>query len=233
MAENKKNNKSPLDFIDNLLGSDPSSAPSSKEKNDSGSVGLIQSENLKIAQKRILELDEEIERLRRENEQLIAAGQTLQRRVDELTSATENLSRRLNDEKSSFEDERRLLTDAQQAKDRENARLRTKVEELEIRLSTDLKKIRVRERELENRLEIMKVESAALVRNKDEMILEMKRRVDQLTLEAEHHRSRESHMNEQIQNDQEKIRRVVKAMRLAMSLLEDEDSAVTPLKKVK
>ncbi len=68
-----------------------------------------------------------------------------------------------------------------QYKESEVAKARLRVEELESRRKTDFKKIRVRERELENRLELLRAEKSALVRSKDEYILEQKRKIDQLS----------------------------------------------------
>ena len=99
---------------------------------------------------------------------------------------------------------------------------RRRVEELELRLSTNIQKIRVRERELENRLELVKMEGAALIRTKDEMILEAKRTIDQLNLELNNYRGKNQELNRQSNDKQETLRRTVKALRLALSMLEGE-----------
>ena len=249
MSEQKGGGKFAMGIVDALLGKDQQKAddrlPDFKRLETPKGIfstpghlptteaALAQSENLRVAQQRILELEEEIERLRRENEKLIAAGQTLNRRIDETSSKLESTVRRLEEEKDSREDEKRVLSESINAKDRELGRVSGKVEELEIRLNTDLKKIRVRERELENRLEIMKMESSAVVRNKDEIILDLKRRLDQLNSDIENQRSRESISSEKLEKEQEKTRRAVKAMRLALSLLEDEEVSQSPLKRAK
>ncbi len=228
-----KDQQKPDSNLPEFEGKSPSRNPFSAGHLPTTEAALAQSENLRVAQQRILELEEEIDRLRRENEQLIAAGRTLNQRVEDLTTKFEKASRQASEQEENFSEEKRLLMESIQAKDREMGRLSGKVEELEMRLATDLKKIRVRERELENRLEIMKMEGAAVIRNKDEIILDLKRRIDQMNLDVEQHRTREGAMNDRIEKDGEKIRRVVKAMRLALSLLEDEDQNATPLKKVK
>src|SRR5690606_17266616 len=92
--------------------------------------------------------------------------------------------------------------------------------EYEVRLSTNLQKIRVRERELENRLELVKVEGSALVRSKDEMILDMKRQIDQLNMELENYRNKGQELNQRLHEKQEMLRRTVKALRLALTMLE-------------
>ncbi len=106
------------------------------------------------------------------------------------------------------------------ARDRELSDMKLKIEEYEMRLTSNLQKIRVRERELENRLELVKMESAAVVRSKDELILELKRQLDQLTSEIENYRTKSQELNKQISDKQDLERRTVKALRLALSLLE-------------
>lgn len=186
-------------------------------------AALATSENLRIAQSRILDLEQELVRLRTDNEQLAAAGETLRRRADELFSQHANLQERLTRTNETKEHELEILRGAQQLKDKEVGALRLKIEEMETRLSTNIQKIRVRERELENRLELVKMESSALVRNKDEIILDLKRQLDQSNLELENYRSKGHELNRQINDKQEMLRRTVKALRIALSMLEGED----------
>ncbi len=197
----------------------------------SSEAALKQSESLRIAQTRISELEQELERIRRENEDLAAAGETLRRRADELISKTENLDIKERETHRIADEERKVLRGQMQAKDRENAELRARVEEIELRLESNFKKIRVRERELEHRLEIVKMESQTLVSTKDKMILELKRQLDQLVHENDHAKAKSQEMFGQYKDKQETIRRVVRALRIALTILEGDDETVGPLKK--
>lgn len=202
----------------------------------SGAMGaseaaLAQSENLRLAQDRILELEKEIERLRIENEELGAAGETLRRRSDELLSLNEELERKLEHEVSTLNQEKEILRNSRDLLRKEVEELKQKNTELELRISTNIQRVRVRERELENRLELVRVESKALVRSKDEMILDLKRQIDQLNLELNNYRVKSQDLNKQIAERQETLRRTVKALRLALSMMEGEEQP--PLKKAK
>ena len=110
-------------------------------------------------------------------------------------------------------------------KQKQSDELERKVSEMEMRLSTSIQKIRVRERELENRLELVRMEGQALIRNKDEMILDLKRQIDQLTIELESYRTKGQDLNKQLDDKQEMLSRTVKALRLALSLLEGNDGS--------
>lgn len=197
----------------------------------SAEAALKQSESLRIAQSRISDLEAELERLRRENEQLATAGETLRRRSDELLSKAESLEMQVRESAKILDEEKKVLRGQLQGKDRENSDLRGRIDEMENRLENNFKKIRVRERELEHRLEIIKMESATLVSTKDKMILELKRQIDQLVHETEYGKQKSQELFNQYKEKQETIRRVVRALRIALTILEgDEDAA--PLKKV-
>ncbi len=191
-------------------------------------AALAQSESLRIAQQRLIDLESEIERLRLQNEELAAAGETLRRRTDELLAQNQKRESDYQNAVSTFEQEKELLTGSKEALQRDLEQQRRKAEELELRISTNIQKIRVRERELENRLELVKMESAALIRSKDEMILELKRNIDQLNLELNNYRAKNQELNRQTTDKQEMLRRTVKALRLALSMLEGEEEAAKP-----
>lgn len=199
----------------------------------SSDAALIQSENLRVAQQKIFELEEEISRLRTDNEQLAAAGETIRKRADELHSENELINKKLTDLKERQESENEILNASLKAKDREVKELKLKNDEFEMRLSSNLQKIRVRERELENRLELIKMESTAVVRSKDEMILDLKRQIDQLSNELENYRTKGQELNRQLDEKQEALRRTVKALRLALNMLEGSNDEEAGIKKAK
>jgi len=196
---------------------------------------FMQAENLKIAQQRIVELEKDIERLRKENEVFISASEISQQKLEDLSVKVNNLERSKYELKDQSESELKIFRDGLQVKDNEILRLRTKVEELESRLGNDLKKIRVRERELENRLELSKMEKSALSRSKDETILDLKRRLDHLNSEIENYKDRVVDLNQKLEANHEQFGRTVRALRIALTNLEvnENTSSITiaPMKK--
>lgn len=197
---------------------------------------FAQAENLKMAQQRILELEKEIDRLRKENELLSSAAEISRLRMDELGSQIQNLERQKHELREVNESELQIFKDGLSAKDAEILRLRNKVDELELRLSNDLRKVRVRERELENRLELSKAEKAALLKAKDESILELKRKTETLESEVESYQNKIIELGQKIESNQEQFARTVRALRLALTNLEVSDGTspsitLAPLKK--
>lgn len=183
---------------------------------------LIQSENLKVAQDKIFELEDEISRLRTENEKLVAAGEALRTENETLSSEAESKTNKLLNLKETIDQEREVFDVSSKAKDRELKDLRVKMQEFEQRLTTNIQKIRVRERELENRLELVKMENAALTRNKDEMLLDLKRQIDHLNMEIGNYRGKSQQLNKQMTEQHDVLRKTVKALRLALSMLEGQ-----------
>jgi hypothetical protein len=197
----------------------------------SGDATLAQAESLKLAQQRILELEKEVEKYRQENEELASAGEIIRNRSEELTARVFALEKEKQEASDSLQNELVIVKGTLQYKETEVGKARQKIEELETRLKSDFKKIRVRERELENRLELVKAEKTALLRAKDENILELKRKIDHLQSELDNYRGKVLELNKTIEANQEQFKRTVRALRLALSNLEVKEENVVPLKK--
>ncbi len=189
-------------------------------------ASLAQSENLKLAQQRIIELEKSLEKVREDNIQLVTAGDLMRKKADELMARLESLEAKYQLDLSSFKDEKELLKATLSSRDQEMNRLKSQIDEMELRLSSTVQKVRVRERELENRLELVKMENAALIQNKDEFILELKRQIDQLNMELDNFRNKGQELNRQLTDKQEMLKRTVKALRIALTMLEGAEDTV-------
>jgi len=192
---------------------------------------LAQAENLKIAQQRILDLEKEVEALRAENEELASAGEIVRSRTDDLSVRINSLEKEKQEAHESAQSEMLILKGNLQYKEAEVAKARMKVDELETRLKSDFKKIRVRERELENRLELLRAEKSALVRSKDEYILDQKRKIDQLSMELDNYRKKCLELNKALDANQDQFKRTERALRLALTNLEASEDKAVPFKK--
>lgn len=198
----------------------------------SSDSNLAQSENLRIAQEKILDLEKENEKLRSQNEELIAASEIVKERADLLTGQLHEFKADRDSLEQSFKNENGILKSQIMRKDAEIVKASMKIEELESRMKFDLKKIRVRERELENRLELIRAEKNALVKTKDEQILDVRRKLDQVQLEVESYRHKCVELNKVIDTNQESFKRTTRALRLAMANLELQEENKPALKKV-
>lgn len=190
-------------------------------------ASLAQSENLRIAQNRILELEQRLEALRTENMDLATAGEIVRKKVDELRAKSDSAEKKYSLDISSLQNERDFLKASLDARDQEILNLKDQLEEMDVRLKSTLQKVRVRERELENRLELVKMESSAIIHNKDEFLLELKRQMDQLNMETDNYRNKTHELNRQLAEKQELLRRTVKALRLSLTMLEGSEDSST------
>jgi len=193
---------------------------------------LAQAENLKIAQEKILELEKENEKLRMQNEELIAASEIVKERADLLTGQIYEYKNDKDGLEQSFKNELNLVKSQHNRKDAELQKAQQKIDELDSRLKFDMRKIRIRERELENRLELIRAEKNALVKSKDESILDLRRKLDQLQMEVESYRQKCVELNKVIETNQDSFKRTTRALRLAMANLELQEESKAPLKKV-
>lgn len=191
-----------------------------------GELSLRQTENLRLAQERINELEDEIDQLRRENDELASAGETYKQINEKYYHDIENLRREIVDVKESVHNEMLIYKKSNAEKDKKIKEYRQQIEDLNSRIEVNFRKIRKREKELEHRLEIAKIDELAVIKSKDKMILDLKRRMDQVTIESDNFKQKSQQNFEELQKKQHLMRGVVRALRLALTKLEgDIDSS--------
>lgn len=102
--------------------------------------------------------------------------------------------------------------------------LSLKKEEWKERIREDLKRIKLKERELENKYELLKRDTGTLLDSKDKHLLELKNKNDAFELEMEALEERLRKSNTALSNIDAKKQRLVETLKLAISLLEEIDS---------
>jgi len=98
------------------------------------------------------------------------------------------------------------------------------MERLKERVRSDIRKIRVREKELENRLEIMKKDSAALIGATENKIIELKRKLDLLEFNMDLLQDQYSREREGSLKLREKLAKAAQVVRVAGGLLSAEQA---------
>ena len=190
------------------------------------SISLKQSENLRVAQERIIALEEEIDRLRKENEELISAGDIFRERMDKMAVQNDNLKKSYEESREEFQEEKKTLMDTLNDQSREMDKMVLKNKELEKRLSNNIQQIRVRERELENRLELMKLDSQTLVREKDQYILDLKRQIDRTKMDIETQKNRYTETEQKLTEQKSQTRRAARGLQMALHILRGNDFSI-------
>lgn len=122
-----------------------------------------------------------------------------------------------------LEEDQKAKTRARESLERELLELERKKEEWKSRVSEDLRRIRLKERELETKHELLKRDSQALLDSKDKHLLELKRKCDALELEMEEFETKLRSQGAVVANVEARKKRLLETMRLALSLLEGID----------
>lgn len=95
-------------------------------------------------------------------------------------------------------------------------------EKLKERVRLDIRKIRVREKELESKLEILKKDSETLIAARENKILELKRKVDLLEFNYDTLQDKNEQERQNVEKANEKIERILKVLKLALGVVEAE-----------
>lgn len=200
-----------------------SSSSDSYTKENENKLGHI--EQIRIAQNRISQLEKEVETLKWDNEKIGAAAQLLQKKCEELNDQKQKIEGRFENIEINATEENKVLKSKIDKKTDEYRELKSKFEDLESRLAQDIRRSGGRERDLENRLELIKMEKISLVASKDEIILNLKRQIDQLQFEVEGYRKKTTELQKNIEANDEQIRRTVRALRLALTNLDQSEES--------
>lgn len=188
--------------------------------------------HLKIAQQRILTLEKEIDQLREENDLLSLAVQTGKVQLEDFSRKFKQIEQLRIDEQEQAQAELKVYQDNLNNKESERLELEAKISTLENAISKEIKQVRKRERELENRLEMSKLERAAILKSKDDSILGLKRKVEELQSEIKNYQNQYKLVNSKVDQQQSQLSRTVKALRLALAHLESSSEISSiPFKK--
>ena len=193
-------------------------------------IGLA--DNLRMVQSRLQQVESELDRVLKENESVQSELDSAKKFSQEMQAQAERYEAERSEILENHSAELQALKESLAEAQKNNKKLKSQNDHLEERLSQDFRKIRIRERELENRLEIAKIEKEALIRTKDEVILDLKRKLDEAGAEISTYRNRVNELGKAVDQNNQQVIRTVRTLRLALSNLEGADLAAKPhLKK--
>ena len=180
-------------------------------------VQLEQSKYLSKAEEKITHLEQEIERLQQENEELGSCGKGLSDEMDKAKIRYENLKKLYEDSLEDFKNERRIFMDTSEEQKKQIEKITQENEGLKKRLTGDFKNIRVRERELENRLELVQMDKQTLLRKKDENILHLKRETGKLKHQMNQYKNQQNEVLQKFKNQENRLRGAVKGLQIVLN----------------
>ncbi len=171
-----------------------------------------------------------------EEDKLLHNRQTLNMRaeLDEKKIELSIVRKKLNEDISELKDRLRLEEERRLILEEKNRILREEVDKASQKNRIDVKKVQMHERELEQRLELLKADAETQIRNRDLKILELKRKIDAMEFDMESIQTQEKRTVESRFELEDKLEKAIKTLRGAISVLEDETdkgAALDALKK--
>lgn len=126
-----------------------------------------------------------------------------------------------------LEQERRKL-----AEERAKA-YQLEVQTLQQKVKMEVKKVSSREKELEQKLELLKSDAETQIRHRDLKILELKRRIDAMEFDLDAMNVNEQKSAGDKQELEGKLDKAIKTLRMAIGILETDDPKLATLEKLK
>lgn len=147
----------------------------------------------------------------------------------ELTIIRKKLNEEINDLKDrlKFFDEKKLILEEK------NRILSQELDRASQKNKMDVKKVQLREKELEQKLELLKSDAESQIRHRDLKILELKRKIDAMEFDMESITTQEKRSVESRFELEDKLEKAIKTLRGAITVLEDESDQTNVLDALK
>ena len=185
-------------------------------------IDLKNADYIKFAQDKIKNLEKQLFDLRAECEELARAGDHFKNLADERGQKVKNLEAKVDELESLSSEEKKILQESLSSKDLRINTMQEHIENLEQELESRYNRVRVRERDLEGRLEILKKEQFAVAKSKDEMILKLKSQNEGIKSDLEKLRAQSQKVTSHLQDKEDALRRTMKALKLSLTMLESQ-----------
>jgi hypothetical protein len=171
-----------------------------------------------------------------EEDKVLQARQTLSFRaeLDERKIELVIIRKKLNEEINDLKDRLKLYDEKRLILEEKNRILLQELDKAAQKNKIDVKKVQMRERELEQKLELLKSDAETQIRNRDLKILELKRKIDAMEFDMESISQQEKRSVESRFELEDKLEKAIKTLRSAITVLEDESdrsNALSALKK--
>lgn len=179
------------------------------------------------------ELLKKIERL--EEDRVMHNRQTLTMRaeLDEKKIELSIIRKKMTDEISDLKDRMKIQEERKLILEEKNRVLLQELDKAGQRNRMDVKKVQMRERELEQRLELLKSDAETQIRHRDLKILELKRKIDAMEFDMESITTQEKRSVESRFELEDKLDKAIKTLRSAITVLEDESDKSNALEALK
>lgn len=170
-----------------------------------------------------------------EEEKLLNQRSNLTQRaeLDEKKIELSIIRRKLNEEIIDLKDKIKVLEERVLIQEEKNKYLQQELDKAGQKNKIDVKKVMFRERELEQKLELLKADAETQIRNRDLKILELKRKIDGMEFDMESITQQEKKTLESRFELEDKLDKAIRTLRTAISSLEENGERSTTLEAIK
>lgn len=200
--------------------------------------GISDEKDLINMQSTIREIREErqeflnrIQQLETLNKELKQENLTLKAELDEKRIELSVVQKRQVSDREDVREKLRLSEEKKLLYEEKLKRVEREYEKLEHKVHIDVEKVRKRERELENQLELVKMDAQAQIKTRDSKIMDLKRKMDSLEFNVKTSATREQKNLEEKLRLEARMEKVMEQLRSSVRMLEDEVS-VEDIKKI-
>jgi hypothetical protein len=180
----------------------------------------VLSSQLKSVQDQVASLEGTVREERAKNAELLLISQEQRRKIDDFEKEKAVLIESLQKDAGDLKFQAKSKTEKARLLESQVKEATEEMERLKERVRSDIRKIRVREKELENRLEIAKKDAEALIAARETKIIDLKRKLDLLEFNLDLLQGRFSKERETNAKLKERQVKAGQAMRVAMGLLD-------------
>jgi len=180
----------------------------------------VLSGQLKAAQDQIALMEKTIRDERAKNVEFSHVVNEQKQKIDNFETDQSGLSDSFQSEIAELRFQARAKSDKARVLENQVREITEEMEQLKIRVRMDIRKIRVREKELENRVEVMKKDSEALMSARENKIIELKRKLDLLEFNMDLLQDQYAREKEHSTKLREQLARVAQVVRVAGGLLD-------------
>ena len=126
-----------------------------------------------------------------------------------------------------------VSNDRREVLEEKNRQFEKEYENLNRKVKVDITKVRSRERDLENKLEMLRADAEMQIRNRDQKILELKRKIDTLQFDVENIQVQERKVVTNNHQLEDKMQKVIRSLRRAIGELEEDGSSIRSIEEIK
>jgi hypothetical protein len=168
-------------------------------------------------------LVDKIETLERQHELDKRENLNLKSELEEKKIEISIIKKRFSQQLDEMKYNQQLLEEKKRLLEEKNSSFQKEYERLNHKVQIDIKKVQQREKELENQLDLLKVDAETQVRNRDNKILELKRKIDSLEFDLEQLSQKENRNRDDRFEVEEKMDKLMKTLRSAITILEGDE----------